>query len=287
MALQYDELLTHDFGVIEHSYTTKDSALYALGTGYAFDPLDEKELRFVYEENMLAVPTLPVVLAFPGFWARESWTGIDWTKILHGEQGLRMHKPLPAAGTVTARTKITAIVDKGEGRGALIYTARDVTDKATGEVYCTLTSTTFARGDGGFGGPDGPTKPVHQLPEREPDLFLDLGTLPQTALIYRLSGDDNPLHADPKVAAKAGFKAPILHGLATLGVAGHAILKTFCDYDPARFKSLDLRFSAPVYPGETIRTEMWRDGEVVSFRARSVERPDIVVLNNGRAEVSG
>ena len=123
------------------------------------------------------------------------------------------------------------------------------------------------------------------MPERRPDLHFDIEVLPQAALIYRLSGDRNPLHASPAVATVAGFKAPILHGLCSLGVAGHAILKTCCDYDPARFKSLALRFSSPVYPGETIRTEMWRDGEIVSFRARVLQR-DVIVLNNGRAVVS-
>ena len=123
------------------------------------------------------------------------------------------------------------------------------------------------------------------LPHREPDEVCDLPTLSQAALIYRLSGDPNPLHADPQVAAAAGFDRPILHGLCTLGIAGHAILKTYCDYDTARFKSLKLRFSSPVFPGETIRTEMWRDGKNVSFRAKVVER-DVVVLNNGLSVVS-
>ena len=127
---------------------------------------------------------------------------------------------------------------------------------------------------------------LHPLPEREPDKVCDLPTLPQAALIYRLCGDFNPLHIEPEVARAAGFKAPILHGLCTLGIAGHALLKTFCDYEPARFFSLELRFSAPVYPGETIRTEMWRDGNYVSFRAWAIER-NVVVLNNGRMEVQG
>ena len=133
--------------------------------------------------------------------------------------------------------------------------------------------------------PSGGGRPVHVPPDRAPDATCDLPTLPQAALLYRLSGDFNPLHAEPSVAREAGFEAPILHGLCTLGVAGHAILRTWCDYDPARFRSLDLRFSAPVYPGETIRTEMWRDDGVVSFRARAVER-DAVVLDHGRAEVA-
>ncbi|MDP7540143.1 MAG: MaoC family dehydratase, partial [Alphaproteobacteria bacterium] len=155
---------------------------------------------------------------------------------------------------------------------------------ATGAPLATLTSTTFARGDGGFGGTSGPVKPVHGLPERAPDAVCDLPTSPRAALIYRLSGDPNPLHVSPAVARSANFEKPVLHGLCTLGIAGHAILRTQCDYEVRRFRSLDLRFSAPVYPGETIRTEMWRNGDVVSFRASVVER-DVVVLNNGRAEV--
>ncbi len=285
MAIDYDTLMNWRFEEVEHSYSARDTALYALGVGLGADPLDEAQLRFVYEEDMAALPTMGVVLAFGRSIAADPKSGIDYLKVLHGEQGIRIHKPLPAAATVVGRTRITGVVDKGADKGALVYSEREVSDKATGEPLCTLTSTTFARGDGGFGGPDGPTKPVHRLSERPPDEACDLPTLPQAALIYRLSGDTNPLHADPKVARRGGFEAPILHGLCTLGVAGHAILKTCCGYDPARLKSLDLRFSAPVFPGETIRTEMWRDGDVVSFRARVVER-DVVVLNNGRAEVT-
>ena len=187
---------------------------------------------------------------------------------------------------MVATAKVTDIVDKGAGRGALLFVERTVRDGDSGEDLATLRSTTFARGDGGCGGTTATAPPPHPVPDRAPDLACDLPTAPNSALIYRLSGDPNPLHASPAVAAAAGFDRPILHGLCTLGVAGHAILKTCCGYDPARLRSMALRFSAPVYPGETIRTEMWRDGAVVSFRARVVER-DVVVLNNGRAEVSG
>ncbi len=285
MAIDYDKLKNWDFGEIEQTYTTKDSILYALGLGLGADPMDERQLRFVYEDGMAALPTMSVVLGYPGFWLKDPETGVDWVKVLHGEQGIIVHKPLPAEGTVVGRTRVTEIIDKGEGRGALILSERDVVDKASGDLLATLTSTTFARGDGGFGGPEGPSPKPHALPERDADEVCDLPTLPQAALIYRLSGDFNPLHADPKVAVAAGFERPILHGLCTLGVAGHALLKTACGYDPARFKSMALRFSAPVYPGETIRTEVWRDDGVISFRSSVVER-DVVVLNNGRAEVA-
>lgn len=287
MAIDYDKLMNWPFGQVEQTYTAKDSILYALGLGLGADPLDTDQLRYVFEEaaGFAALPTMAVVLAGPGFWARDPNSGISWQKVLHGEQEIVLHAPVPPAATMVAETKITEIIDKGSDKGALLYQQRTLVEKTSGTKVATLYSTTFARADGGFGGPTGPTRPVHSLPDRAPDGFCDLPVLPQAALIYRLSGDPNPLHADPAVAAAAGFKAPILHGLCSLGVAGHAILKTCCDYDPSRFKSLGLRFSAPVYPGETIRTEIWRDGEVVSFRARVLER-DQVVLNNGKAVVA-
>lgn len=284
MALDYDRLRNWTFADVEHAYGTTDTILYALGVGLGADPLDARQLRFVYEEDLLALPTMAVVLGAPGFWLKEQDTGVDWVRVLHGEQGLVLHRPLPPEGTAIGRTRVTGILDKGADKGALIYTEKILIDKASGETVATTTSTTFARGDGGFGGPTGPSPRPHPIPERSPDLACDLPTVPQAALIYRLSGDRNPLHADPEVARSAGFKAPILHGLCTLGAAGHALLKSCCDYDPARFRSLKLRFSAPVYPGETIRTEMWRDGAIVSFRSRALER-DAVVLDNGRAEV--
>ena len=285
MAIDYEKLKSRKFEPIRHDFTAKDTILYALGLGLGQDPMDEAQLRFVYEEGLQALPTMAVVLAYPGFWIKSADTGVDWVKVLHGEQAIRIHKPLPSHGKLVGRMKIDEIVDKGPGKGALIYSSRDVFDRESDELICTLEQTTFARGDGGFGGPSGPTREPHPLPERAPDLVCDLPTRPEAALIYRLSGDMNPLHADPKVAQKAGYKQPILHGLCTLGVAGHALLKTVCGYDPTRFKAMQLRFSSPVYPGETIRTEMWRDGGVVSFRSKVVER-DVVVLNNGRAEIA-
>ena len=284
MAIDREKLLNWPFKEVLQTYTSRDTILYALGVGLSLNPLDESELKFTYEHGMVALPTMAVVLSTPGFWVKDPESGVDWVKVLHGEQGLRLHKTLPPEATVSSQNKIVDVIDKGRDKGALILQERTVTDTKTGEALATLTSTTFARGDGGFGGPIEGAKGIHSLPERGPDKVCDLSTLPQGALIYRLSGDYNPLHADPKVAKAAGFDAPILHGLCTLGVAGHAVLKTYCDYDPSRFRALDLRFSAPVYPGETIRTEMWRDGSVISFRSWAVERK-ILVLNNGRVEV--
>jgi len=286
MAIDYDRLKAWPFAPVEQRYTEKDTMLYALGIGVGADPLDAGQLRFVFEEpDLVALPTMAAVLGTPGFWLRDPATGVDWWKqVLHGEQGIELHRPLAAATTVLAQTRVTEILDKGEGRGALIYTEREIRDGNTGEPLATLSSTTVARGEGGFGGPTAVQPQPHPLPEREPDAVCDLPTARQAALIYRLSGDPNPLHADPAVARAAGFETPILHGLCTLGIAGHAVLRMYCDYDPARFTSMKLRFSAPVYPGEPIRTEMWRDGDVVSFRSLALGR-NVTVLNNGRVDI--
>ena len=284
MTIVYDRLLSLDIPQVVQTYTEKDAILYALGLGLGHDPLNGDELPFVYEKSIKLLPTFAVVLGWPGFWARDLDSGIDWVKLVAGEQGLVLHRPLAPRGTVVGKTRVTEIIDKGAGKGALVYSERVVVDQATGERIATAAHTTFCRGDGGFGGPPREAPPVHAIPERAPDAVCDLPTRPDAALIYRLSGDPNPLHVDPAVAKAAGFPRPILHGLATFGIAGHAILKSLCGYDPARLMAIAGRFSAPVFPGETIRTEMWRDGTVVSFRARVMER-DVIALNNGRAKI--
>ncbi len=284
MTIVYDKLLALKIPDVEHSYGPKDCMLYALGVGFGLDPTDEEQLAFVYEKHLKVVPTMAVVIGYPGFWSKELDTGIDWVKVVAGEHSLTLHRPLKPAGTVVSHTRVVEIVDKGAGKGAIVYSERTIDDKTSGERLATIMQTTFCRGDGGFGGPPREQLPVHPIPERAPDLVCDLPTRPETALIYRLSADPNPLHADPAVAKAAGFPRPILHGLATYGIAGHAILKSLCGYDPARLTAIAGRFSAPVFPGETIRTELWRDGKVVSFRARVVER-DVIALNNGRAEI--
>lgn len=254
--------------------------LYALGVGMGIDPLDEQCLRFVYEENLKVVPSQAVMMAHPGFWANEEDIALDWMKILHVGQEIIFHNPIPAAATVEATSRFTKVSDKGERVGALIVTDRVVKNVETGEELLTLITTVLARGDGGFGSDRKSSPKMDIIPSREPDKVCDLQTLPQQALLYRLSGDFNPLHASPAVAAKVGYKAPILHGLCTMGVATHALLKSCTDYDPDRFKHMRLKFSAPVYPGETIRTEIWQVGSEISFRCKSVEQ-DKVVINNG------
>jgi acyl dehydratase len=285
MALAYEKITSFRIPDAEQHLTRRDTMLYALGVGLGADPCDTNQLKFVYEKNLEALPTMAIILGYAGNWhAKHPELGITATHTVHGEQGFRVNKRLPVEGDLVGKMRITGVFDKGEGKGALVVTENTVHEKKTGDVVCTLTSTTFARADGGFGGPSGPTKVLPPVPDTAPQFVCDLPTLPQAALIYRLSGDYNPLHADPAHAQKVGFKMPILHGRGTFGVAGHAILKTLCDYDSARFVSMEGRFSSPVYPGETIRTEMWKDGNLVSFRA-TVPARGVTVLNNGRAEV--
>jgi acyl dehydratase len=284
MPINYNKLLALTIPDVEHSYGPKDCMLYALGLGLGYDPVDETQLAFVYEKNLKVLPTMAAVIGYPGYWVKELDTGIDWVKVVAGEYSITLHRPLMPSGTVIGRTRVVEIVDKGPGKGAVLYVERTNEDKATGVCIATILQTTFCRADGGFGGPPRQQPAPHPIPERAPDLACDLPTRPETALVYRLSADPNPLHADPAVAKAAGFPRPILHGLATFGVAGHAILKSVCGYDPAKLTAIAGRFSAPVFPGETIRTEVWRDGPAVSFRARVVER-DVVAINNGRAEI--
>jgi len=280
MTFDPEKLLNKDFPVIQQTYTAKDCMLYALGVGIGIDPLNEESLRFVYEENLKVLPSQSVMTAHPGFWAKEEDTGLDWVKVLHAGQEIIMHTPFPSEGTVEAKTRITSVTDKGQRIGALIVSDRVVSDVATGEDICTLVTTILARGDGGFGGEHKATPKTDIIPTSEPDIVCDLPTQPQQALIYRLTGDFNSLHASPTVARNAGFKAPILHGLCTMGVATHALIKSCCDYDTSRFKRMRLRFCAPVYPGETIRTEIWINGNEMAFRCKSLEQ-DKVVINNG------
>jgi len=278
--IDYEKLLNFPIPEVRQRVTPRDAVFYALSVGLGQDPLDKRQLDYVDAHRRLRVlPSMAVVLGHPGFWLSNPATGVDAVRLVHGEQSITLHHPLPAEGEIIGRTRVTGLVDKGEGKGALLYSEKEVIEAATGKVLAVTGSTTFLRADGGFGGPSGPVKPVNPIPESAPDITLDLPTRPEQALYYRLNGDDNPLHADPDVAERAGFPRPILHGLCTLGVVAHALLRELGNYDPAAMKSLALRFSSPVYPGETIRTEIWKNG---AFRARVVER-DVVVVNNGAA----
>lgn len=266
-------------------YGVKDAILYALGVGVGIDiATSEDSLRYVYEKNAQVLPTMAAVLATPGFWAKNPRYGIDWKRVLHGEQSLTLHRPLPVEGELLSRFVIEDVHDKGVERGAIAYSCREIYDRKSGGLIATERKATFLRGDGGRGGRTNVSAPVHPVPDRAADTRISLPTRRDQALIYRLSGDDNPLHIDPEIARQAGFERPILHGLCTYGVAGRALLSGLVGGHAARLKSIGCRFSSPVYPGETIVTEIWNVAPgLAAFQSRAAER-DVLVLSNGRAE---
>lgn len=257
------------------TYDDQFTMLYALGLGCG---VDNDDLRFVYEKDLQALPTMAVMMggASGEFLAQG---GIDYTMIVHGEQRLTIHRPLPPTGRMVSDARLLSVVDKGAEKGALLNIASDIRD-AAGTHYATSTMTLFCRGDGGFGGPTDGELTLAPVPDRAPDREVTIATLPQQAAIYRLSGDRNPLHIDPEMATSVGFKAPILHGLCTYGIAARAILRACCNNDPARIASLDVRFSSPVYPGETVTTRIWRDRDAVAFECVVAER-GVTVIKNG------
>jgi len=283
MAMNYDHLMSLKMKDMNFSYSDRETILYALGVGFGRDALDKNELAFTFEGGKLkTVPTLAVVLTRNSLLADCGW---DYSKVLHGEQRLELYRPLPPEGDLIADGHVSEAYDKGEGKGALVLSEINVRLKSDGEPLFKVGSTIFARGDGGFGGPAGNGPAPHQVPERAPDASCILETRADQALLYRLSGDRNPLHADPGLAQKVGFPVPILHGLCTYGTACRALLATICDYDHAMIRGFDVRFSAPVYPGETIITDMWQDGNIASFECRLKER-DVVVVRNGKCTLS-
>lgn len=286
--MNLERLLAYRIPAATSTTTPRDAMLYALGVGVGDRPEDPKDLQFVFENGLKMLPSQVNVLCHPGAWVRDPMLDVDWVKLLHGEQGFEMLKPLRPDQTYLGETRITGVLDKGTGKGALLFARKElheVHDGQCGALVSTIDSTYVLRGDGGCGSTITAAPQPHALPDRAPDASVSLPTLARAALIYRLSGDYNPIHADPAVARKAGFERPILHGLCSLGVATRAVLRACCDDEPERLRSLKLRFSSPVYPGETLVTDLWRDGAEVSFRTRVAER-DVVVLNNGHAVVA-
>lgn len=246
----------------ESSWGSKDALLYAVGVGAGQHPVDPSELPFVTENSMdvtqRALPTMAVVLCdVSGAFGRIG--SFNPAMLVHGEQRVVSHRELPVSGTLVSTAEITAIWDKG--KGAVIEVTANAIEKDSGEPLFDLVMSAFIRGEGGFGGERGPSGSSNEVPDRAPDHTVTYSTRPEQALVYRLSGDRNPLHSDPSFAAFAGFDRPILHGLCTYGFTGRALLHELCGSDPARFGSIEGRFSAPVFPGEDVTVNIWRTGE--------------------------
>jgi acyl dehydratase len=280
MAIRYPEILSIQEPARPFSWTDREAMLYALAIGMGSEPDNTDELPFVYEKNLKAVPTLATVVAWGANIGAER-LGLNRALTVHGEESITWHKPIAAAGSLVASSRVAAVYDKGE-KGAVVERETQLRD-VDGTLLVSIARTAFARGDGGFGGPSETPAP-HQVPSRAADLVLEFATRPDQALLYRLCGDRNPLHADPAVAKAGGFPRPILHGLCTYGICCRAILQAYCAYQPEHMKSLSARFSAPVLPGDRIAVRLWKDQDIVSFEA-SVPAREVTVIRSGRARI--
>jgi acyl dehydratase len=282
MGLNYERIMAFR-PQLDASYTRRDCIIYALGIGIGMDPTDENQLRFVHERNLAAFPTMAAVLGWPGRMTDPAF-GIDERMVVAAELQIVLHRPLAPQASLAATARVREVIDRGAGNHAILLQTRDLV-APDGALVATVDSAALARQHGGFGGPMTQAPTPHQVPTTAPAIVCDLPTPPNLALIYRLTGDENPLHAVPARATAAGFPRPILHGAATFGVAAHAILRQ-CGYEVERLASIGARFVRPVFPGETLRTEMWRqemqNGTRISFQCRVAGR-DVVVVSNGLA----
>jgi acyl dehydratase len=282
MPINYEQLMALKNLGQKYAYGDREVMLYAYGIGLGADPMDEKELAFVNEavadpRPLKVVPTFASVAAWG---AGPGEMNLNRVMVVDGERDITFHRPLPAASNIVADSSVLAVYDKGKDKGAVIR-HQTVLKNDKGEPLATLVASRFARGDGGFGGSSEGQAEPHAMPNRAPDRIVDIVTRPDQALVYRLCGDRNPLHSDPGFAKKAGFPKPILHGMCTYGITCRGVLQTYADYDPAAFRQHAARFSSPVYPGDTVTMEMWKDGNVISFEAK-VKARNVTVIRSGR-----
>ena len=278
-------VLSHRFEQIEQAYTERDAILYALGVGFATEPLDSGHLRYLFEEGLVTAPTFANTLGFAGLWMAEPKFAIDWPRMLHAEQRMTIHRPVPPAARIIARNRVSGVRDMG-ARGAMVHEHTDIVDAESGALLATRIASALARNDGGCGDWGDAPAGLERLPETAPDQVLDLATTEMQPLIYRLSGDLNPLHIDPAVAKAAGFPRPILHGLATKGMAGYALLRLFCDFDASRLRSMSVRFTRPVLPGDKLRFEFWGGAPgTIQFRAVVPDQDCAPVLDRCEARI--
>ena len=282
MPIKYDEVMALKNVGQKYAWTDREVMLYAVGIGMGADPMDQKELSFVNEgyftpRELKVVPTYASVAAWG---ATAGPIDVNRVMVVDGERDITFHKPLSEKANITADSSILGVFDKGKDKGAVILRKTVLKDEK-GENLATLIASQFARGDGGFGGPSNGQPEPHKIPTRAPDMTVDISTRPDQALIYRLCGDRNPLHSDPEFAKRAGFDRPILHGMCTYGLSCRAVLQTYADYDPHAFRQHVTRFSAPVFPGETVSFDLWREGNVISLEGR-VKARNVTVIRNGK-----
>lgn len=275
MADRLQSLLDHDLGQIEQAYDQRDTVLYALGCGAGAE-----DLALVWEQRLVALPTIATVLCSPARWLHDPSDLLDGSLAVHASERVELFGPLGVAARVSARPRVTAVHDRGPERGALVVLERMVSDAPSGRVLAKVVSRILFRGDGGIGS-TGDAKPVAAtLPEDAPDQSLVIPISPRAAAIYRLSGDDNPLHIDPNTAGRAGFPAPILHGLSAYGHIARVVLAA---RPGVSLRAMDCRFSAPLFPGERMELDLWDRPAGLWFRARVGPR---IVIDNGEIDFS-
>jgi acyl dehydratase len=270
MAIRPDLLLAHDFPDARQAYTKRDAILYALGVGLGARVDAAEDLPFLLEDRLAVLPTFAVTLGSPGMWIRAPEFGVDFSKLVHYEHAAVFHRPIAPEGEVAATARVASVADRGADKGAVVVVEREISDAADGRLLCTLHQTLLLRGDGGFGG-EPPKQQPSFIPDREPDAVTRFSVDPRAALIYRLSGDWNRLHADPEAAKRAGFDRPILHGLASYAIAGMAVARAL-SLSPVSLSSLACRFTGIVFPGDTLTFQIWREGKGAAFRAFVGER---------------
>ena len=273
-------LLAHDFGETRQNYTGRDAILYALGVGLGRDPVDPADLTFLDERTLAVLPTFAVTLASPGMWLRDPRFGIDFSRLVHVAQDATFHAALPAEGEIVGTASVASLADRGADRGAELVVERHISDAATGRALCSLRQTLLLRGDGGYGGAP-PVRSPQALPDHAPDYFTQVTLSPRAALIYRLSGDWNPLHLDPRAAQAAGFDRPIMHGLGVYGTVAAALCRVL-GRSPLALQRLACRFSGLVMPGDSLDLRIWGLGNGYIFNSAVAGRR---VLDHGLLEL--
>ncbi len=282
MPLNYERIMAHRPDDIAVAYCPRDCIIYALGIGLGMDPVDPGQLKFVYEKNLAAFPTFAAVLGrLDGL--QDPAFGIDQRMMVAAALKVVLHRPLATEARLVSRPRVREVIDKGPGSAAILDITRELR-APEGQLVATIDNSILLRKHGGFGGKVTQVAEPHAVPTSKPDAVHDLPTPPNLALLYRLTGDMNPLHADPERAKSVGFERPILHGAATFGIAAHAVVRQL-DYQPDKLASIEARFVKPVFPGDTLRTELWREGSRISFQCGVAGREGLV-LTNGLATVS-
>ncbi|MBE1205978.1 MaoC/PaaZ C-terminal domain-containing protein [Aminobacter carboxidus] len=274
-----------DFAIpkTRQTVSAKDAILYAMSVGYGTQPLDTAHLRYVYEADLLTAPTLANVVAHAGPWMKQ--VGVDWSQVVHAEHRLTVHRPMPLDASMVSSARSLSVIDRGVGKGMFAAFERVVSLAGTDEPVATIVQTNACRGDGGCGSAGRPPEPLPPVPNKQPDASHQLRIAEDAALLYRLNGDQNPLHVDPSAAKSGGFTRPILHGLCTFGHAGYVISRMTAGSELAALGMIAARFTAPAFPGDTLQFQMWRTGLDIRFRCVAPSR-GTTILDNGVARLA-